>query len=168
MANEYLYKPDIIKIRGVHGTNEGDNQEADIGFPMVGMHTLFENAVVKAYDGDYTDTKKLAYKREGETTYTDIENEGHFNCMKYGYDEFVDKTIDHYYIHERWDSDYIYHKIPALDTWAAKYDFSKTVIEPNKDKIYPPLPSDVTDRFLSIDDNNYFLKVGNDYIKQTW
>lgn len=43
MANEYLYKPDIIKIRGVHGTNEGDNQEADIGFPMVGMHTLFEN-----------------------------------------------------------------------------------------------------------------------------
>ena len=158
MANEYLYKPDIIKIRGVHGTNEGDNQEADIGFPMVGMHTLFENAVVKAYDGDYTDTKKLAYKREGETTYTDIENQAHFTCISQGYNDLT--SIDEYYQRPN-GINYVKHTVNHSKDWNTvlkeSNDFSKhSAVSINN-------PDNAT--HVVIGDDDYFDFDGTDYIR---
>lgn len=161
MANEYLYKPDIIKIRGVHGTNEGDNQEADIGFPMVGMHTLFENAVVKAYDGDYTDTKKLAYKREGETTYTDIENQAHFNCIKDGYNlTGLDKGAS-YWIKS--GNTYIYHTAVGNDaSWEDKWNESKTI---GNNTIYTGLTGN--NIYIATDSSYYDKQPNGDYKKAT-
>lgn len=150
-------KPNI-KIRGVHGTNEGDNQEADIGFPMVGMHTLFEGASIRELDTNenYNDQKKYLYLDPDSGKYPKIQDGSHFDCMKNGYYNISD-NVDHYYIEE--SSKYIHHTVPAIDTWNDKLTFSNSI----KNKELFSISNEA--KRIFIDGKGYYSKDSKDYKK---
>ena len=144
-------KPSVVYIKGVHSTTSSD-QTSDIGFPNIGLDKLFEGAILKEYTGDYDPSKKYVYK--STTSNVAIENEGHFNCIKNGYNSIAD--VDHYYILN--GNNYIYNTADT-STWEGKWALSNAI---NGKDLYS-IDSEA-DRVYIVD--NYYEKNGNDYIKQ--
>ena len=144
-------KPSVVYIKGVHSTT-GSDQTSDIGFPNIGLDKLFEGAILKEYTGDYDPSKEYVYKSIPSNVA--IENEGHFNCIKNGYDSI--NGIDHYYTLN--GNNYIYNTADT-STWAGKWALSNAI---NGKELYSI--SSEADR-IRIGDN-YYEKNVNDYIKQ--
>lgn len=149
-------KPSVVFIKGVHSTT-GSDKTSDIGFPQLGLEKLFEGATLKQVDSGtgYDSNKKYIYKNAAGNIA--IQDEGHFNCIKNGYDSIAG-GINHYYILS--GSDYSYNTVPDTSTWAGKWEFSNII----KDKtLYSISPE--SDRICI--NNNYYEKNSNNYINQT-
>lgn len=144
-------KPSVVYIKGVHSITDTD-QTPDIGFPNIGLDKLFEGAILKEYTGDYDPSKEYVYK--STTSNVAIENEGHFNCIKNGYDSI--NGIDHYYTLN--GNNYIYNTADT-STWEGKWALSNAI---NGKELYS-IDSEA-DRIYIVD--NYYKKNSNDYIKQ--
>ena len=149
-------KPSVVFVKGVHSIT-GHDTDSDIGFPQLELEKLFEGATLKQIDSDtgYDSNKKYIYKNE--TGNIAIQDEGHFNCIKNGYDSIA-SGINHYYILS--GSDYSYNTVPSnINTWAGKWNFSNTI----KSKDLYSISSE-SDR-ICINDS-YYEKNGNNYVKQ--
>ena len=144
-------KPSVVYIKGVHSTTSSD-QTSDIGFPNIGLDKLFEGAILKEYTGDYDPSKKYVYK--STTSNVAIENEGHFNCIKNGYNSIAD--VDHYYILN--GNNYIYNTADT-STWEGKWALSNAI---NGKELYSI--SSESERICV--NNTYYKKNGNNYVKQ--
>ena len=150
-------KPSVVFIKGVHSTT-GSDKTSDIGFPQLELEKLFEGAASKEVGSEdtYSSGKKYIYY-DSSNSQAVIQNEGHFNCIKNGYDSIAD-GVNHYYTLS--GNNYNYNTVPNISSWADKWSFSNTIkdktlysISPESDRIY-------------INDS-YYEKSGNNYIKQS-
>lgn len=151
-------KPSVVFIKGVHSTT-GPDKTSDIGFPQLELEKLFEGAASKEVGSEdtYSSGKKYIYYNPSNSQAV-IQNEGHFNCIKNGYYSIAD-GVSHYYTLS--GNNYNYNTVPDTNSWADKWSFSNAI----KDKaLYSISPE--SDR-ICINNNNYYEKSGNNYIKQS-
>lgn len=150
-------KPSVVYIKDVHSIT-GHDTDSDIGFPQLELEKLFEGAALKQVDSGtgYDSNKKYIYKTA--TGNIAIQDEGHFNCIKNGYDSIAN-GINHYYTKS--GDNYNYNAVQSnVNTWAGKWSFSNTI--KNKDLYSISLESDR----ICVGNDTYYKKSGNDYVKQ--
>ena len=148
-------KPSVVFIKGVHSIT-GPDKTSDIGFPQLELEKLFEGATLKQIDSNtgYDSGKKYIYKDAADNVA--VQDEGHFNCIKNGYDSIAG-GINHYYILN--GSGYSYNTVPDVGTWAGNWSFSN-IIE-NK-TLYSISPE--ADRICI--NSGYYEKKNNNYVRQ--
>ena len=117
-------KPSVVFIKGVHSTT-GSDKTSDIGFPQLELEKLFEGAASKEVGSEdtYSSGKKYIYY-DSSNSQAVIQNEGHFNCIKNGYDSIAD-GVNHYYTLS--GNNYNYNTVPDTSSWADKWSFSNTI-----------------------------------------
>ena len=147
-------KPSVVYIKGVHSIT-GHDTDSDIGFPQLELEKLFEGAIIKETTDTAYDSNKKYIHYDSLNNQVAIQDTGHFNCIKNGYDSIAD-GIDHYYTLN--NNNYIYNTADT-SAWAGKWALSNAI---NGKELYSI--SSEADR-IRIGDN-YYEKNVNDYIKQ--
>ena len=147
-------KPSVVYIKGVHSIT-GHDTDSDIGFPQLELEKLFEGAIIKETTDTAYDSNKKYIHYDSLNNQVAIQDTGHFNCIKNGYDSIAD-GIDHYYTLN--NNNYIYNTADT-SAWVGKWALSNAI---NGKELYSI--SSEADR-IRIGDN-YYEKNVNDYIKQ--